>query len=72
MSDTQQRIEEMVRFSMLFEGLSRCPQCGFSAKVSMILKDVGKPFAFFDVLSDMTSGGIKTVNWPMILALRKW
>lgn len=71
MSDTQQRIEEMVQnfpIMLFMKGSPDAPQCGFSAKVSMILKDVGKPFAFFDVLSDMTiREGIKTyANWPTI------
>ena len=38
---------------MLFmKGTPDAPQCGFSAKVSMVLKDVGVPFASFDELSD--------------------
>jgi len=71
MSDVQERIEEMVKnfpIMLFMKGTPDAPQCGFSAKVSMILKDVGKPFAFFDVLSDMEiREGIKTyANWPTI------
>ena len=54
---------------MLFmKGTPDQPQCGFSSRVAMILKDHGKPFASFDVLSDPTiREGIKVyANWPTI------
>ena len=71
MSDVKERIEKMVESYpvMLFmKGTPDAPQCGFSAKVSMVLKDVGVPFASFDVLSDPSiREGIKVfANWPTI------
>ncbi len=71
MSDTNDRIQSMISsypIMLFMKGTPDAPQCGFSAKISMILKDVGKPFASFDVLSDPSiREGIKTfANWPTI------
>jgi monothiol glutaredoxin len=72
MSDeTQQRIEEIVNkypVMVFMKGNPEQPQCGFSARVAMILKDHGAPFASFDVLSDPSiREGIKIyANWPTI------
>ena len=71
MSDTQNRIDQMVNnypIILFMKGTPDAPQCGFSSKVSMILKDVGKPFASFDVLTDPSiREGIKVyANWPTI------
>ena len=71
MSDVQERIQNMVSnypILLFMKGTPDAPQCGFSAKISMIMKDVGKPFASFDVLSDQTiREGIKVyANWPTI------
>jgi len=54
---------------MLFmKGTPEQPQCGFSARVAMILQDFGKPFASFDVLSDpgIRQGIKEYANWPTI------
>ena len=71
MSDTQERIDRMVKtypIMVFMKGNPDAPQCGFSAKIAMILKDVGKPFASFDVLSDQSiRQGIKEyADWPTI------
>ena len=71
MSDAQSRIENMVKsypIMLFMKGNPDAPQCGFSSKVAMIMKDLGKPFASFDVLSDPTiREGIKVyANWPTI------
>ncbi len=71
MSDTQERIETMVKnypIMLFMKGSPDAPQCGFSAKIAMILKDVGKPFASFDVLTDPAiRQGIKEfADWPTI------
>ena len=71
MSDTHERIENMVKnypIMLFMKGNPDAPQCGFSSKVAMILKDVGQPFASFDVLSDPSiREGIKVyANWPTI------
>ena len=69
--DIQQRIENIVKTYpvMLFmKGNPEQPQCGFSARVAMILQDHGKPFASFDVLSDpaIRQGVKEYANWPTI------
>jgi monothiol glutaredoxin len=69
--DTQKRIEEMINnypVMVFMKGNPEQPQCGFSSRVAMILKDHGKPFASFDVLSDPSiREGIKVfANWPTI------
>jgi len=72
MSDeTQQKIDDIVKkypIMVFMKGNPEQPQCGFSARVAMILKDHGKPFASFDVLSDPSiREGIKVyANWPTI------
>ncbi|MEE2786178.1 MAG: Grx4 family monothiol glutaredoxin [Myxococcota bacterium] len=70
-TETQERIKTMVSSYpvMLFmKGTPDAPQCGFSSRIAMILKDFGKPFASFNVLSDPEiRQGIKTyANWPTI------
>lgn len=71
MSEVHERIEKMVQgypIMLFMKGNPDAPQCGFSSKIAMILKDVGKPFASFDVLSDQSiREGIKVyANWPTI------
>ena len=70
-TDTQERIKTMVNnypVMLFMKGTPDAPQCGFSSRISMILKDFGKPFASFNVLSDPEiRQGIKTyANWPTI------
>jgi monothiol glutaredoxin len=69
--EIHERIESMVKQNpvvVFMKGNPEAPQCGFSQRVAMILKDHGKPFASFDVLSDPTiRQGIKDyANWPTI------
>ena len=69
--ETQQKIDDIVKkypIMVFMKGNPEQPQCGFSARVAMILKDHGKPFASFDVLSDPSiREGIKVyANWPTI------
>ena len=71
MSEVQQRIEQMVKENpilVFMKGTPDQPQCGFSSRVAMVLKDCGKPFAAFNVLADQTiREGIKQyANWPTI------
>ena len=71
MSDVQQRIEQMVKGNpilVFMKGTPDQPQCGFSSRVAMVLKDAGKPFAAFNVLADpAVREGIKQyANWPTI------
>jgi len=66
-----ERIEQMVAsypIILFMKGTPDAPQCGFSSRVAMVLKDHGKPFASFDVLSDPDiRQGIKDyAQWPTI------
>ena len=68
---THEKIDEIVKkypVMLFMKGSPDQPQCGFSARVAMILKDHGKPFASFDVLSDPAiREGVKSyANWPTI------
>ena len=70
-SDPQGRIEQMLSGSPVFlfmKGTPESPQCGFSSKVTEILRSWKVPFQSFDVLSDESiRQGIKEyANWPTI------
>jgi len=70
-TDSQGRIEKMLSDSPVFlfmKGTPESPQCGFSFKVTDILKSWKVPFQSFDVLSDESiRQGIKDyANWPTI------
>lgn len=71
MSDTRSKIEAMLNSSKTFlfmKGSPSFPQCGFSARATAILKELGVPFESFDVLEDEEiRNGIKEYgNWPTI------
>ena len=56
-NEIHERIKSMVTsypIMLFMKGTPDAPQCGFSSRVAMVLKDIGKPFASFDVLSDPT------------------
>ena len=59
----------------LHEGHTDTPQCGFP-RVAMVLKDIGKPFASFDVLSDPTvRQGIRVrelADNPQLYVMESW
>ena len=70
-SSVHERIDAMIKqhpVVVFMKGNPDAPQCGFSARVAMILQDHGKPFATFDVLSDPSiRQGIKEyASWPTI------
>ena len=70
-SDSKDRIDQMLSGSQVFlfmKGTPESPQCGFSYKVTDILKSWNVPFQSFDVLSDESiRQGIKDyANWPTI------
>jgi monothiol glutaredoxin len=72
MSDTQQRIDELVkghRVMLFMKGTSQFPMCGFSGRAIQILKACGATdLATFNVLEDeAVRQGIKEyANWPTI------
>ncbi len=68
---TRQRIESLLqahRVVLFMKGAPDAPQCGFSAKASGILNDLGVAYAHVDVLSDAEiREGIKLYGeWPTI------
>ena len=74
MSDTQQRIDELVKGSeivLFMKGNANFPQCGFSGRAIQILKACGvetKTLTTVNVLEDAEiRAGIKDYsNWPTI------
>ena len=74
MSDTQQRIDELVKGSevlLFMKGNASFPQCGFSGRAIQILKACGvepKALKTVNVLEDAEiRAGIKDYsNWPTI------
>jgi len=70
-SDPKGRIDQMLSDNPVFlfmKGTPESPQCGFSFKLTDILKSWQVPFQSFDVLSDESiRQGIKDyANWPTI------
>lgn len=69
--ETKTKIESLVKSNKVFlfmKGTPEMPQCGFSAGVVNVLKQLGVPFSSFNVLSDMkVREGVKEyTNWPTI------
>ncbi len=63
------RIETTIasnRIMLFMKGNPAMPQCGFSAAVVGILKEVGVPFGSFNILADQdVREGLKTYSsWP--------
>jgi monothiol glutaredoxin len=68
---TKERIEKLLnenRVVLFMKGSPEMPQCGFSARATAILQDLGVSFASVDVISDPEiRQGIKEYgNWPTI------
>lgn len=71
MSDTNQRIEDVVKSSdvvLFMKGTPLFPQCGFSSRACAILDHCKVEFESVDVLQDMEiRQGIKAYSdWPTI------
>lgn len=71
MTDTQQRIKDMVSAEpilLFMKGTADFPQCGFSARAVQILTQAGVEFSTFNVLADEeVRQGIKDyAEWPTI------
>ena len=65
----RKRITETIsrdRVMLFMKGNPSMPQCGFSAAVVGILKEVGVPFGSFNILADqdMREGLKEYSNWP--------
>ena len=71
MSDTNQRIDEIVKQNdivLFMKGTALFPQCGFSSRAVAILDHLGVPFETVDVLQDPEiRQGIKNYSdWPTV------
>ena len=67
--DLKKRIEETLgrdRIMLFMKGSPAMPQCGFSAAVVGVLKEVGVPFGSHNILADpdMREGLKEYANWP--------
>jgi len=67
--DLKKRIEETVskeRVMLFMKGSPSMPQCGFSAAVVGVLKDVGSPFGSYNILADpeLREGLKEYSSWP--------
>lgn len=71
MADVKERIEKILTDSsvvLFMKGTPNFPQCGFSARATAILQDIGVDFSSVNVLEDdEIREGIKAYgNWPTI------
>lgn len=71
MADARQRIEKILgdnKVVLFMKGSPDMPQCGFSARATAILRELGSEFASVDVLADAEiRQGIKDYgNWPTV------
>ena len=67
--DTQQRIKEQVagnRVMLYMKGTPQFPQCGFSAAVVGVLKELGAKFGSYNILADneLREGLKEYSSWP--------
>jgi monothiol glutaredoxin len=67
--DLTQRIESTInqhRVMLFMKGSPSMPQCGFSAAVVQILKQVGAPFGSYNILADpeLREGLKQYASWP--------
>jgi monothiol glutaredoxin len=65
----RQRITDTIakdRVMLFMKGNPSMPQCGFSAAVVSVLKDVGAPFGSYNILSDpeLREGLKEYSSWP--------
>lgn len=67
----QKRIEDLLtqnKTVLFMKGSPAFPQCGFSARATAILQEIGVPFESVDILQDeeMRQGIKEYGNWPTI------
>jgi monothiol glutaredoxin len=67
--ELKQRIEKTLtqdRIMLFMKGSPSMPQCGFSAAVVQILRQVGVPFGSVNILADaeLRDGLKQYANWP--------
>ena len=71
MSDTQQRIDELVKgndITLFMKGSASFPMCGFSGRSVQILQHLGVPFKGINVLdsAELRQGIKDYAQWPTI------
>lgn len=71
MSEIRQKIETLLTANktvLFMKGSPSFPMCGFSARATAILQEVGVPFQHVDILQDeeMRQGIKEYGNWPTI------
>jgi monothiol glutaredoxin len=71
MAEVKERIEQILNSNdvvLFMKGTAQFPMCGFSARATAILQDLGINFAHVNVLEDQEiREGIKAYgNWPTI------
>ncbi len=73
MKDQNQDIETLIRNQikenpvlLYMKGTPQFPQCGFSAKAIEVLTQIGRPFAFVNILEnpEIRATLPKIANWP--------
>ena len=73
MTDQNQDIETQIRNQikenpvlLYMKGTPQFPQCGFSAKAIEVLTQIGRPFAFVNILEnpEIRATLPKIANWP--------
>jgi monothiol glutaredoxin len=67
--ELRQRIQQTIgkdRVMLFMKGNPQMPQCGFSAAVVGMLKEVGVPFGSYNILSDpeLREGLKELSSWP--------
>jgi monothiol glutaredoxin len=67
--DLKSRIEKAItqsRVMLFMKGSPAMPQCGFSAAVVQVLKEIGAPFGSYNILADpeLREGLKQYASWP--------
>jgi len=67
--ELKQRIEATIgkdRIMLFMKGVPTMPQCGFSAAVVSMLRDIGQPFGSYNILTDpaLREGLKEYSSWP--------
>lgn len=67
--DIEQKIKEQIESNdvlLYMKGTPDFPQCGFSAQTAQVLKQIGVPFSYFNILEDqeLREQLKQFSNWP--------
>lgn len=67
--DIEQKIREQIEGNeilLYMKGTPDFPQCGFSAQTAQVLKQIGVPFSYFNILEDqeLREQLKQYSNWP--------